>query len=216
MQNIKVLFVSILIAALSFNHLSANVSLPSVFTNHMVLQQNYEITIWGWGKPFEEIKITTGWENIEHKTVTNNQANWKIVIPTPKAGGPFTIKVQGYNTIILEDILIGEVWICSGQSNMEWSAHMGIDNAEKEIADANFPEIRFFSVLHRTASEPNYDINGTWQICTPETMTDFSATAYFFARELQKELNVPIGIINASWGGTPAEVWTPTQSIQND
>ena len=193
--------------------LSANVSLSSIFSSHMVLQQNATITIWGWGKPLEEVKVVADWDNTSYKTITTNQATWEVTLKTPKAGGPYNIKINGYNEIILQDVLIGEVWICSGQSNMEWTARMGIDNAEKEIAAANYPEIRFFSVVHRATNAPAYDVDGSWSKCSPETMIDFSAAAYFFARELQKELNVPIGIINASWGGTPAEVWTPEQSI---
>ena len=205
-----IIYIVLLVISIS---MQANVSLPSIFASHMVMQQNSEVVIWGWGKPFEEIKITTSWDNLEYKTITDNQANWTIKIKTPKAGGPFNVTVKGYNTIVLEDVLIGEVWVCSGQSNMEWTARMGIDNADKEVAVANYPEIRFFSVVHRTALTPNYDVNGNWNVCTPETMIDFSAVAYFFARELQKELKVPVGLINTSWGGTPAEVWLPEEKV---
>lgn len=191
----------------------ANVVLPSIFADHMVLQQNSEISVWGWGKPYEQISVVGSWNGDTVKTVANNQANWKVTLKTGKAGGPYTLTVKGYTTIVIKDVLLGEVWVCSGQSNMEWSARLGIDNAKQEVANANYPNIRFFTVNHRTASSPNFDVTGNWSVCTPETMIDFSAVAYFFAREVQKELQVPIGLVNASWGGTPAEVWTPESVI---
>ena len=126
---------------------------------------------------------------------------------TPSAGGPFTLIIIGYNTIVLQDILIGEVWLCSGQSNMEWSASAGIDNVTQEIRNANYPAIRFFQVAHKSANVPQLDCEGQWTACTFQTMSNFSAVAYFFGRHLHNNLNIPIGLINSSWGGTPAEAW---------
>lgn len=203
----------LVIAFLSISNLHANVVLPAIFADHMVLQQNSEITIWGWGKPYEQISVVGSWNNDTVKTFTNNQANWKVTLKTSKAGGPYTVTVKGYVTLVLNDVLLGEVWLCSGQSNMEWSARLGIDNAQEEVQKANYPNIRFFTVNHRTASSPNFDVTGNWAVCSPQTMIDFSAIAYFFARDLQKEISVPIGIINTSWGGTPAEVWMPEATI---
>lgn len=188
------------------------VSLPAIFGDHMVLQQNSEIVIWGWGKSLEEITVTPSWNGESISTVANADAEWRVTLQTPKAGGPYTITVKGYNTIILNDILLGEVWICSGQSNMEWSARAGIDNAD-QIEKANHPEIRFFNVKHRTADHPQLDLDGNWAVSTPESTIDFSAIAYFFGRELHKNLDVPIGLINSSWGGTPAEVWVHKDTI---
>lgn len=192
------------------------VSLPSIFSDNMVLQQRGAVTIWGWGKPFEKISVSGSWNDQVVETETGNHATWKLQLATPEAGGPYTLTIRGHNEIVLENVLIGEVWLCSGQSNMEWSARLGIDNAELEVSKANYPEIRFFTVEHRTAQSPQIELNGSWKVCTPETMIDFSALAYFYARRLQAELKVPIGLINTSWGGTPAEVWMPEEAITGD
>lgn len=192
------------------------VTLPAIYNNQMVLQQNSEITIWGWGKPHEEVSITGSWDSQTKKMTIGPNSKWEATLKTPVAGGPYTITIKGYNTIVLEDILIGEVWLVSGQSNMEWTANLGIDNAEEEVKNANHPRIRFFTVAHRTADHPQIDLAGSWTSCTPETMQHFSAAAYFFAREIQKELDVPVGIINSSWGGTPAEVWMRPSRVIDD
>ncbi len=194
----------------------ANISLPALFGDHMVLQQKAEVTIWGWGKPLEEVAVVTSWDQHTVKTVTSNQAQWQVKVQTPSAGGPYSITIKGHNTVELKDVLIGEVWLCSGQSNMEWSARSGIDGADEAVKTAWYPNIRFFSVSHRTADGPQVDLGGEWQVCTPETMQSFSAVAYFFARRLNQELDVPVGLINSSWGGTPIEVWMNPPVIAAD
>lgn len=211
------LVIPLLLGLLGIPKLSlANVSLPAIFGDHMVLQQNSEVIIWGWAKPGEEVKVTGSWDGQTITTKGNTLAQWKVKLNTPSAGGPYTVKVQGYNTLVFEDVLIGEVWLCSGQSNMEWSATAGIDNAEEAIREANHPEIRFFSVAHRTADAPQLDLGGKWVVATPETMAHFSAVGYFFGRKLHQELEVPVGLINSSWGGTPAEIWTVPEAITED
>ncbi|RNI30000.1 sialate O-acetylesterase [Rufibacter immobilis] len=189
------------------------VTLPAIFGNHMVLQQNSQVTVWGWGKTGEDITVTGSWDNKPVKTKVNNQAQWQVQLQTPAAGGPHTLTVQGYNTLVLQDVLLGEVWLCSGQSNMEWSAASGIDNAEKHVAEATYPSIRFFQVAHRTANTPQLDVQGQWVVCTPQTMKHFSAVGYFFGREIYQNQKVPVGLINSSWGGTPAEVWLSANAI---
>ncbi|TXK52630.1 sialate O-acetylesterase [Pontibacter qinzhouensis] len=206
----KLLLVKLLLVVLQLSTLPdvrANVQLPAIFGNHMVLQQNAEVSIWGWAKALEEVTVTSSWDQQVVKTTASNQAKWEVKLMTPAAGGPYTIKIEGYNTILLEDVLIGEVWLCSGQSNMEWSARAGIDNAEQAVAEANFPFIRFFRVGYRTADVPQQDLDGQWVVCTPETMKDFSAVAYFFGKDVHQNLNLPVGLIDNSWGGTPAETW---------
>lgn len=188
----------------------AALALSNIFTDHMVLQRNDQVAIWGWGDLNEEVSLTTSWNTKTYATKVSLSTQWQIRIDTPEAGGPYTITIQGKsNEIVLNDILIGEVWLCSGQSNMEWSAVNGIDRAEEEIEAANYPDIRFFTVLKRTSPSEQDQVYGTWEACTPETMQSFSATAYFFARKLQKELQIPIGLIDTAWGATSAEVWTP-------
>lgn len=207
----------ILLFFLITNFVSANVTLPNIFSDNMVLQRNSEVKIWGWGSPKEEITIITSWNNQEYKTAPNNEANWNIILKTPEAGGPFTISIKGYNEITLKNILIGEVWLCSGQSNMEMNASWGIKNGEEEMKKANHPNIRFFSVPKLTSTTPQDNLPAKWEECTPETMKYFSAVAYFFALHLQDDLkNVPIGLVNSSWGGTPAEIWIPEETIKND
>ncbi|TCN51499.1 sialate O-acetylesterase [Flavobacterium circumlabens] len=195
----------------------ANVSLPNIFGDNMVLQRNSEVKIWGWANPKEEIKLISGWNNQEYKVVTNNQAQWELKIKTPEAGGPFIISIKGYNEVILKNILIGEVWVCSGQSNMEMSVSWGIDNGDEEAKNATNPNIRFFTVPKLTATTPQNNLLGNWTESTPETMKNFSAVGYFFAKRLREDLkNVPIGLISSNWGGTPAEIWIPEEVINND
>jgi len=195
----------------------ANVSLPNIFGDNMVLQRNSEVKIWGWANPKEEIKLVPSWNNQEYKVTANNQAQWELKIKTPEAGGPFTISIKGYNEVVLKNILIGEVWVCSGQSNMEMSASWGIDNGDEEAKNAANPNIRFFTVPKLTATTPQNNLLGNWTESTPETMKYFSAVGYFFAKRLREDLkNVPIGLISSNWGGTPAEIWMPEEVIQND
>ena len=199
-----------------FIAVKANISIPEIFSSNMVLQQNSEVTFWGWAKPFEPVVLFTSWNNNEVSTKADNQGTWKLVVKTPVAGGPFTVKLKGFNEIVFDNVLIGEVWVCSGQSNMEWSPNAGINNKDEEIKNANFPNIRLFTVTHSTAKCPQNHFNGEWTVCTPETMRDFSAIAYFFGRKLNQSLNIPIGLINSSWGGTPAEAWIPEKVIEEN
>lgn len=205
----KVWFLGI-ISILFYTMVRAEVVLPNIFTDNMVLQRNSEVLIWGWGDINEEVVIITSWNNKEYKVTTPLTANWKLQVATPDAGGPFTIQVKGKsNEIVLQNVLIGEVWLCSGQSNMEWSANSGIDNAAEEIKNASYANIRFFSVAKRTSETEQDNLQGTWEECTPESMQDFTAIGYFFARRLQEKMDIPIGIIDTGWGATSAEVWTP-------
>jgi sialate O-acetylesterase len=205
-----------LILILSFFQSIANVVLPSIFGNNMVLQQKSEVKIYGWAKPLEVINVNTSWDNKNHIDTTDNYGNWEVVITTPFYGGPFNLKIKGNNTIDLKNILVGEVWLVSGQSNMEWSASAGIDNAAEAIKSANYPSIRFLSISNSTANEVQNNFVGQWTECTPESMKDFSAVGYFFSKEIFQNTKIPIGIINSSWGGTPAEAWTPEDAILSD
>jgi sialate O-acetylesterase len=195
---------------------TGNISMPDIFSDNMVLQQNSEVKIWGWAKPGEPVKLSAGWLNESPETKAGNQGTWSLLVSTPAAGGPYTVRLEGHNEIVFENVMVGEVWLCSGQSNMEWSAAAGIDNADEDIAKASFPDIRFFSVSHSTALYPQSHFTGTWVTCTPETMREFSAIAYFFGKRLQEVLDVPIGLINSSWGGTPAEAWMPAEAFEQD
>lgn len=204
----------ILICFLQNSH--ANISLPEIFSDNMVLQQKSDIILWGWAKPGEKIVIMADWMEAPLNVAGDTQGMWKVTVKTPSAGGPYSIDLKGQNEIELKNVLVGEVWLCSGQSNMEMSAQSGIDNVEEEIKNADYPQIRLFTVSTATSQYPQDHFVGKWSVCTPEQMKSFSAIGYFFARKLNKELGMPIGIINSSWGGTPAESWMPEEAITKD
>ncbi len=220
MKTAKQLFYALVLLLLSGlfmpGLLVANVTLPAIFGDRMVLQQQSEVTIWGWAKPLEPVSVIASWDRQAIQTKADNHATWQVKLKTPAAGGPHTLVIMGYNTIVLQDVLIGEVWLCSGQSNMEWSANAGIDHGFEEIQQADYPNIRFFQVAHRSAAVRQLDLSGRWEACTPQTMANFSAVGYFFGRELHQRLRVPIGLINSSWGGTPAETWMNPDLINHD
>lgn len=201
-------------AIISFNDF-ANVRLPAVIGSHMVLQQKTEVTIWGWCDAAEKIKLKTSWDTTTYTTVGSSSAKWSMRVKTPTAGGPYQITIDGNNKTVLEDVLIGEVWICSGQSNMEMSVTWGLPYQD-EVTNATDKNIRFFYIPRTTADYPQDDVKSEWVVCNPEDMKRFSAAGYFFGKTLRQNLNVPVGLINASWGGTPAEVWTPIEEINNN
>ena len=195
----------------------ANVSLPAIFTDNMVLQRDTEVRIWGWAKPLEKVAVQASWSKDILRTVADKFARWEVMLPTPGAGGPFEITVQGYNQITLRNVLVGEVWLCSGQSNMEFTARQGILGGEEAMKNADQPNIRFFTVHHRSANEAQIDLaSDGWKVCSPETMAGFSAAAYFFAKKLQEKMGVPVGLIHSGWGGTPAEAWVAGRIIEAD
>ncbi|MBT7068029.1 MAG: 9-O-acetylesterase, partial [Verrucomicrobia bacterium] len=212
-------FVPVVLFLLSAANLSAAVKLPAVVSDNMVLQQQSDARLWGWAAPGEQVVVHGSWANEASEPVTADEdGKWKLSIKTPQAGGPHTITVKGTNTLTLNNILIGEVWVCSGQSNMEMGM-TAISNAKQEIAEANHPQIRLFNVKNTKAPLPLDDVTGQWYECNSESMVTcgeyggFSAAAYYFARKLQQQLNVPIGLITADWGGTPAESWTSSQML---
>jgi len=190
---------------------------PELFTDHMVLQQNADVKIWGKSDPGAEITITGSWGE-QVSCTTNKAGEWMAELPTTEYGGPYVLSItSGDITKTFNDVLLGEVWICSGQSNMEmpvignW-AHL--NNAEEEAANANYPDIRLFTVQRNIAFSPIDTISTAgWEKCDPNTIKNFSATAYFFGRELHQKLTIPIGLIHSSWGGTVAEAWTSKNSL---
>jgi sialate O-acetylesterase len=192
----------------------AQVKLPAVFGNHMVLQRQQPIPVWGWAKPGEKISVSLNNKSATAKA--DKAGKWKVQLPAEEAGGPYTLTVKASNTIVLEDVLIGEVWLCSGQSNMEWNVAKST-NGKEEIAAANYPNIRHFKVGRNVAGLPQEDVTSVgWLPATPEHVGNFTGVGYFFAKHLQKELNVPIGLINSTWGGTHVETWTGREAFEND
>ncbi len=193
----------------------ADIRLPAIIGDHMVLQGATNVTFWGWCDPGEKISIRTGWDTTTYRTTGNSGATWKLVLPTPKAGGPYTITISGNNTLVIQDVLVGEVWLCSGQSNMEWAPAWGLPY-EKEVAEATDRNIRFFAVPRTTAQYPQDDVKARWVVCSPEEMKKFSAVGYFFGKAIAENRVLPVGLIGSSWGGTPAEAWTPDSIVRND
>jgi sialate O-acetylesterase len=191
----------------------AEVRLPAIFSDQMILQQQRLVPIWGWSEPDEKVSIRGSWSELSIEAVGNSEGKWKSKLPTPVAGGPFTVTVQGTNKIVSGDVLTGEVWICSGQSNMWWPVSQA-KNPQEEITAANYPSIRLFTVAQQFSTKPQSNCGGTWKLCNPETVGSFSAVGYFFGRELFQELDVPIGLINISWGGSLAEAWTSEATLR--
>jgi len=193
----------------------ANVKLPSIIGDNMVLQQGKQVTIWGWANPGEEVMASVSWHSMKWAVTADEGGKWSFKMNSPEAGGPYEMTISGKNEIKIKNILVGEVWVCSGQSNMQWAVRQS-NNAEQEIAEADYPNIRLFTVERKVADQPQTDCTGSWTPCNPETVPGFSAAAYFFGRQLHKELNVPVGLIHTSWGGTPAEAWTRRGILKGD
>ena len=186
---------------------------PGFFGDHMVLQQESEIPVWGWCDPGEDISVTLG--KAEATTTGDSTGTWRVTLPAMRAStDPFTLRVEGTNSIEISDVLIGEVWLCSGQSNMEWTVDRST-NHDAEIAAADFPFIRHIKVAKRSSTTPLDDIKADWTVCSPQVAGSYTAAGYFMARTLHKELGVPVGLINSSWGGTRVEPWTPSVGFEN-
>jgi len=195
---------TLLTATFGLGMVQADVRLPALFTDHMVLQQRKPITVWGWADPGERVTVTL---NGKTRRTTARGGEWQVRLPAQKASTePTTLVVQGDNRIEIRDVLVGEVWICSGQSNMEWPLQRSAD-PDATIQNATHPQIRLFTVPKKKAVDPVRDVEASWQLCQPETVKSFSAVGYYFGRELYDSLQVPIGLIHTSWGGSPAEVW---------
>lgn len=184
----------------------ADVRLPGFFADHMVLQRDTKIKVWGWADPGESVAVSLG--DHRARTRAKDDGTWSVNLPAMAASSEaHTIEVVGNNSVTIKDVLIGEVWLCSGQSNMEWRVQQST-NAEEEIAAANYPLIRHMKVAHRPSTVPLDDIPTEWQVCSPDTVAQFTGVGYFMARHLHQELDVPVGLINSSWGGTRVEPWT--------
>jgi sialate O-acetylesterase len=205
-KNIIFLFIMCSILA------NANVRMPLLFSDGMVLQRNKEIPVWGWADANEKVEV---YFNKQTKTIqADKDGKWMIKLAAEKAGGPFELSIIGKNKITIKDILVGEVWICSGQSNMEFQIYKTM-NAEKEMADSNYPMIRHFGVAQDLSGTPKEDLKaGKWLVANKENIRDFTAAGFFFAKKLYTELKIPIGIINTSWGGTNVETWTSREAFE--
>lgn len=211
-------WIFVILIALS-NTLSAEIKLPAIFCDNMVLQQQSEVAIWGTAGKNASVKVTTSWNHKSYSATSSADGKWKLKVSTPKAGGPYEITISDGKTVKLKNVLIGEVWVCSGQSNMEMPVkgfrNQPVIGSVETIALSTNPEIRLFTVKRATNLEPLDDFAGSWNLCEPENVANFSATGYYFGLMLYKALHVPIGLINTSWGGTRIEPWISESGCKN-
>jgi len=212
---------TLLLLLLIFNNkANAKVTPSACFTDNMVLQQKTNATIWGTEAPGKAFTIITSWNNKTYKVTATANGDWKVKVATPSYGGPYSITFNDGETTTLSNILIGEVWVCSGQSNMEMPLtgwYGDVFNLQQELADAaNYPQIRMLKIDNKTSFTPRTDVpvKWGWNVCGPQTVRDFSAVAYFFAKNLYQQYHIPIGIINSTWGGTVAEAWTSGDALK--
>lgn len=223
MQKQKVIFIVLISLAIIFSNCglfsepATNIRLPKLFSNNMVLQQNKEIPVWGTATAGGKVIVEIAGQS--KSTTVNSAGRWRVNLGALSAGGPHVLTIVGKDSLIFENVMVGEVWLCSGQSNMEWPLYEGakILNYDQEVAAADYPNIRLFQVDHTMKNLPIRDVNSVgWKECSPENIIGFSAVAYFFGRNLHKNLNIPIGLIQSTWGGTPAEAWTSAASLREN
>jgi sialate O-acetylesterase len=199
------------LAVLATARSEADVKLPAVFGDHMVVQCEAPIKVWGWADPGEA--VTVAFNGKTHAATAGTDGRWRVTLTPVPAGGAYEMIVTGKTKVVIKDILSGEVWVCSGQSNMFWPVS-GSGNGAQESAAAQWPKIRLFTVEQAVSDEPLADCKGRWQACAPESVRDFSAAAYYFGRDLHRQLGVPVGLIHSSWRGTDIESWTSREGLQ--
>ncbi len=208
-----------LVIVISSANLFAEIKLPAIFCDNMVMQQQTDAAIWGKANKNTTVKVTTSWNGKSYTTNSTADGSWKLKVTTPKAGGPYEVTISDGKALKLKNVLIGEVWVCSGQSNMEMPMkgyrNQPITGSLEAIAGSSNPSIRLITVKKATSLEPLDNFTGEWKLCEPENVSEFSATAYYFGLMLQKTLNVPVGLINTSWGGTRIEPWISEIGCKN-
>lgn len=212
---------ALLVLAFSASVVRADVTLPKILSSHMVLQRDKPIHIWGWSDPNETVSVT--FDGTSQSTTADNLGRWSLDLPPHPAGGPFQVTVAGANKVVLDDVLVGDVWFASGQSNMEmplegFPGSAEVKNGAQEISHASQPGIRLFLAERKASPFPLTDLGTkqSWTVCSPETAAKFSAVAYFFGREVSAKEHVPIGLIDSTWGGTPAEAWVSLEGLSSD
>src|SRR6185503_4934680 len=209
----------VLIFFLASTPARSEVTLQHILSSHMVLQRGQPIHLWGWADPGEQVKATL--RGTSASTKADKLGRWSVYLPEEKAGGPYQVTISGTNTIVLDDVLIGDVWFASGQSNMQlpligFPHSAVVTNAEEEIRNATNPNLRLLHIPMIGKAYPQRDQDATWTLCTPETAKTFSAAAYFFGREIAAREHVPVGLIDSSYGGTPVAAWTSMGALGAD
>lgn len=208
MKLLRLFFLSLALAGFA----RAEVTLAPLFQDHAVLQRDLPLPVWGRAAPGEHVAVAFHGQTVG--TTAGADGRWIIYLaPVPASADPAELVVTGSNVTTVKDVLVGEVWLASGQSNMEWPLRMAA-NGDAEVARANFPALRLFSVLHAVASQPAETATGNWSPCTPDSVNQFSAVAYYFGRDLLRKLGVPVGVIGTYWGGTPIESWTSSATLR--
>ena len=209
----------LILCTVNSSYVLADIKLAGIFSDNTVLQQQSNVAIWGNANNSSKVTVTTSWNKKSYTTTASQDGSWIIKIATPKAGGPYGLTISDGKTITLNNVLIGEVWVCSGQSNMEMPMkgfrNQPILNSAEDIAMADNAQIHLFTVKKNTSLTPLSALNGTWVECNSESVTDFSATAYYYGLMLNRKLKVPIGLISSSWGGTLIEPWISEMGIKN-
>lgn len=207
----------LLLILLSISAVFAAVNPSTLFCDHVVLQRNVEIPVWGIAGINERVSVKLN--DSEVNTVADAKGNWMLKLPAQKAGGPFILEISGENTLKIQDVYVGDVWLCSGQSNMDMTVAKedrywcGVDNEAEEVANADYPLIRIFDVDYTPANEVKKDVVGRWEICSPQTVGHFSAVAYFFAHEIYTKNKVPVGMITSAFGASTAETWISKEAL---
>jgi sialate O-acetylesterase len=216
MKQIQIFLLAVIFISVEAN---SKIKLPPLMADHMVLQQQSKVALWGWAAISSAVSISTSWNKKVYKTKAGAEGAWKIMVETPVAGGPYSITISDGRPVTLSDVLIGEVWLCSGQSNMEMPVkgfkNQPVLHAGDLLMEANNPAIRLVRFERAASMEPNDTAaNSGWQLATAESVKDFSAVGYQFAKLLQQQLKVPVGIIGTYWGGTKVEAWMSKESLQ--
>jgi sialate O-acetylesterase len=212
-RRVLILLLSVMLPCCAVLSVRAEVRLPSLFSDYAVLQQGVALRVWGWAEPGEEVTVEFRKQKVAVRTPDSGR--WMVKLKSERAGGPDALKVSGRNLVTVNDVMVGEVWVASGQSNMEWPLSKSYEASVDIAASAN-PQIRHFNVPHVKADQPQTNVKAEWQVAGPASAPGFSAVAYYFSRDLQKALQVPVGIIHTSWGGSPAEVWMSEEVLSNN
>jgi len=213
---VRQIIITLLLNLFAVHSVISDVNLPGIFGDNMVLQCGMKLPVWGTADPGERVTVTINGNSAGTKT--EEDGHWMVGMKKMEVGGPYEMNVRGNNTITFTNVMVGEVWVCSGQSNMQLAVR-ALKDIDDEVASADYPDIRLFTVDRVSKETPQFDFSGKrpeWILCSPETVLDFSAVAFFFGRELHEELDVPIGLINSSWGGSIAEAWTRFEILESD
>lgn len=207
------LTITALAAVVSMNVVTGEVRVPAIFGDHMVLQRGQPNPVWGWADPGERVTVTIGQQT--HSSVADRSGKWRVILEPLEVGAPLEMTVRGKTSVTFEDVVVGEVWLCSGQSNMAWPVQSA-NNPDLEIRTADYPTIRLISIPQTGTQEPQDVFQGEWQRCSPQTVAEFSAVGYFFGRRLHETIGVPIGLIDNAWGGSAAEAWVRRDLLESD